>query len=227
MKLEIPGTEKLILKKMLSVYTGKEILVMSHDVALDEENKPLLLAGKIISDNEIDEFLTYLKPNESKWTLTDENIVAQSRNGTIWWSPAKKRPLHFKTESEELNKYSGKIFAQPALVFRLTGSNLNVWALKKNTKPTLDTPLYLAPFYNISPVGSVCMSPIRSGSAYQDFEKSFWNSFFTHANTGGKRLVKGTESYPDFLKSCTRQFPVEKLIPAELKLRDIFNENSK
>ena len=52
---------------------------------------------------------------------------------------------------------TGRIFPQPPLVWRVDGGDLKIRALMENKRPTPETKLAVAPFWNLSDDGRVCV----------------------------------------------------------------------
>jgi PRTRC genetic system protein B len=64
---------------------------------------------------------------------------------------------------------------------------LDIRALAENKRPTPDTPMYVAPYWNVSDNGSVCLGSTKSPreasvKSLPRWEASFFESEFTHAN---------------------------------------------
>lgn len=102
----------------------------------------------------------------------------------IWQTSAMRTRLLFKPE---LGIASG-IAAIPALLWRADREHLYIYALKKGTAWSMDTPLYHAPFFNVHPNGSVCMGTVHIDIAatcsleqlMQQWQDYFFNSYFSH-----------------------------------------------
>jgi hypothetical protein len=89
----------------------------------------------------------------------------------------------------------------------------------------METPLYKAPYPNISTtdvcMGSASMQWQKSMSEKKiitEVEKRFFGSKFSHHLTDD-RVVKG--NYQQLMLSLNGEFPVDKLIKLEKKLKDV------
>lgn len=124
-------------------------------------------------------------------TLLHEHVLMHTATQSVWWVPAGEQLLFFrsktgKTEST-LNALSGQTFPQPALLMIARRGTLFVYALKDNVRPTLDTPLYMAPYLNMFGNGTMCMGSVRLPERFDPgdphaFTRRFFESHFNGAN---------------------------------------------
>lgn len=145
-------------------------------------------------------------------------LVARGLGVRAWWRPAWKAPLHFTLPA--LKDLSGQVFPQPPLLFVEKGERLEVYALPEDRRPSPDTPLLLAPYFNLyghGPGGGVCLGTGRRGRDVEDWESAFFESAFSHL--GGTRPLK-EGSLVDLWRSLAGQeaFPLEVLREAGLTL---------
>lgn len=109
---------------------------------------------------------------------------------------------------------------QPGLVFVREANKLSVYALTIQGKPRPGTVLYRAPYYNIWDSGEVCQGtmPLPAmihPSAIVEHEEAFFNSAFTHANSGTPARRKQEKLW------SPRSFPIKALIKTKQRLRDL------
>jgi PRTRC genetic system protein B len=151
-----------------------------------------------------------------------ENVLMRTQETIVWWTPATTRPMFYATDKgAELEQLSGKRFPQPALVLRAHSGSLDIRALAESKRPTPDTPMYVAPYWNVSDNGSVCLGSTKapreaSVKSLPRWEASFFESEFTHANahTG---LTKHPGGFMGLWLSLIgkKKFPVEHLRDAK------------
>jgi PRTRC genetic system protein B len=123
-----------------------------------------------------------------------------------------------RTLKVKAQQLSGRLFAQPPLVWRVAHGELTIRALCENTRPRAQTPLAVAPFWNLSDDGSVCLGSMRcpesaSVESIEAWERGFYESAFTHANVG--RLTRhegGHEALWTAVGKSRRSFPTDTLI---------------
>jgi PRTRC genetic system protein B len=119
----------------------------------------------------------------------------------------------------------------PAMLFYARGDELNIYALKSNSRPKASTKLFYAPLKNLSGDntrfcwGSVMpniTSPIINEIISQ-WEKYIWVSYF---NNDGADMVKCRKIYNLYKKlhKSKAKFPKRELIPLNKTLKEIFHE---
>lgn len=118
--------------------------------------------------------------------LLPENVLYldAEQKQVIWYTPPQRRQLYFV---DSLTVPNGEA-SLPALLWVGKKNNLAMFALQSEEKPTLDTPLYYAPFFNTGKQGGVCMGTARVGMRKSNtlnefmaaWEESFFNSYFSH-----------------------------------------------
>lgn len=125
----------------------------------------------------------FLKP--SGILPTNVLHINPSENGTLlWYTKSRKEKLFF---SDSLEIPNG-IAEVPALLWLASKQSLSVFALATDRRPTDNTALYHAPFFNVYDNGNVCMGTvdvsIKNSASAEDFmtawEHYFFNSYFSH-----------------------------------------------
>jgi len=148
--------------------------------------------------------------------------------GAVWYTPGRKMPLFFK---EELDIPSG-VGPVPPLLWRASRRALAVYALPSNRRPTPNSALFQAPFFNTGADGTVCMGSVDIDIAEncsiesftREWERYFFSSRFTHLN-GSVSPVKGNiiQLWQSLIGS-KRPFPVEVLLPTTFTLQNIIHD---
>jgi PRTRC genetic system protein B len=156
-----------------------------------------------------------------------ENLLVKTNDTLVWWTPEQHRPMYFSVaqgKATEVEGMSGKVFPHPALVFVVNDGRLFVRALKTNKRPTPDTDLFIAPYWNVYDTGSVCLGSMKHPrtygiSAIAGWENGFFDSYFAHPNT--PLLTRHKEGIVDLwasLQGSTEKYPARTLVPAKQKL---------
>ena len=143
----------------------------------------------------------------------------------VWYSKTQKKQLFFASSLAIENKE----VSLPPLLWKATPKSLWIYALDKNQKPHLNTPLCYAPFFNVYENGNVCMGSVqvneRKASCLEDFiiqwEDYFFNSYFSH-QLGSYPITKiPLISLWQELTQSNKSFPCELLNPNHLTLQQI------
>jgi len=152
--------------------------VNAHPLSVKET---IVLAGSLNTSSELKN--DYLK---SKELLPDKVLyIHPTTHGfAMWYTPEQEVDLLFK---ESLQIPCGKAFVPP-LLWKADKSNLYLYAVKTQGKPSIKAPLYRAPFFNLYEDDRVCMGTVDMGmdkvDCLEDFtatwERCYWNSYFSH-----------------------------------------------
>lgn len=156
-----------------------------------------------------------------KMAWQDQRILARGPNSVLWYAPPCRREIFFSCTNKNLQRYSGKVFPYPGLVFLARGETLSVYAVKSR-RPQAGTKLYHAPFWNISDRGSICLP---SGARNQlhspgEWENIFYNSAFSHAGTSAANISRTpfAELVAALIRGKAEKFPSAELVPAKLDI---------
>ncbi len=151
--------------------------------------------------------------------------IDPSNNGSVvWYTMPQRQKLYF---AQSLGLDSG-VMALPALVWKATKKELQIFALKGKTKPKAKTPLFHAPFFNLYRNGQVCMGnvniAIKSAVSLEAFilawQGYFFGSYFSHhINEHNPVGVNLYNLYKELLADHKKPFPIDtlKTIPLTLK----------
>lgn len=162
--------------------------VNAHPLTVNEAK---VLAKALHTDKEKDK--AFLKPKG----ILPTNIlhINPSEKGTVlWYTKAQEQQLYFVNG---LGIPNGKAYVPPMLWYANKNS-LAVFALATDRRPTENTSLYFAPFFNIYEDGKVCMGTvsidIKNSASVEEFttawENYFFNSYFSHL-LGKHSPIKG------------------------------------
>ncbi len=146
-----------------------------------------------------------------------EHVIARADRAISWWTPPQKRRMYFGKTHGDMEKITGALFPQPALIWGATAHGLSVRAFKGTRRPTSDTKLCVAPYWNVFESGKVCLGSMRipkvsTVASIPQWEKSFFESEFTHGNVG--RLTRHKGGFEGLWTSLAGKgrFPVDTLI---------------
>ena len=202
-----------------------EVFVTHHAVKLNDQGTPVLGVGSAVTKDAVLDMVKELRGSIPVEFLP-ENVLARTADSIVWWTPASVRAIFYMDgKSTELSQLSGKRFPQPPLVLRIENGSLQVRALQKNERPKPATQLYRAPYWNVNDHGDVCLGSTHvpsetAVSNLQEWEKAFFTSEFTHANTVQK-LTTHPGGFTGLWKSLIGKtaFPSRLLVDAKETLQ--------
>jgi PRTRC genetic system protein B len=185
-----------------------------------------------VSQREAEELIDALSPHmhagdEAAFSgLLPENLLYIGSNDEtlIWYTPPQRRMLHFSFGIK-----SGTA-AMPALLWSANRKSLYIYALQSaRTRPSLQTPLYHAPFMNVYSNGAVCMGDVHihipQRCTIADFTKRwehyFFESNFTHMLTTSIYKEKALTELWNGLMDTKTPFPTKKLVANNQTLKTI------
>ncbi|MEQ1887179.1 MAG: PRTRC system protein B [Bryobacteraceae bacterium] len=186
------GPSEFALQGAILVYRGGNAaggaFATWHEVETDKARAPRLGPAQSLSTH----FLKELSRGLGAMMLPEilpENVLVRAPEVLVWWQPAQRRKMFFRHD-DELGSVSGRVFPQPALVFRASHRDLWIRALAEDVRPTAATALSVAPYYNVNTEGVVCQGTMRSPeeasvAAMPQWEQSFFESEFTHIYGSG------------------------------------------
>lgn len=160
-------------------------------------------------------------PKKGTMVWTDPRILARGANAVLWYARPRRTEIFFSCSSAKMMRCSGKVIPWPGLVFLAKENKLRVFAVK--SRPAKTTPLYFAPYWNLSD-GAVCLPNNVRGQNHSldEWERIFYTSAFSHP--GWTRKVTRTaydRLIPALIRSKAKRFPASELIDAKLTLQQL------
>lgn len=198
----------------------------AHDVALDNKGIPVLLEGHPLTMEILNAMTEAIaKGAESRRSFggyLPENVLAVGTGSIVWWLPASDRNVSFACSDKLIGTASGKT-PHPSLVFGVNNSgDWFVFAIKGNTRPTPDTKLWQAPYFNVWESGKICQGstsvpPGATTAQIGGWNTAFFSSNFSHPNVHEKgKLVKYKggpyQFWRDMLDGSSQRFPLRVLV---------------
>lgn len=147
------------------------------------EREAKVMARALVTEKDKDK--AFLKSNGILPTNILHINYNTDKGSVLWYTKAQQRQIYFV---DSLGISSGKAQV-PAMLWLASKSNLTVFALSNDRRPTEKTSLYYAPFFNIYEKGNVCMGTvnidIQNSASVEQFthawEHYFFNSYFSHS----------------------------------------------
>ncbi|MDQ3398304.1 MAG: PRTRC system protein B [Deinococcota bacterium] len=208
-------------------YESKDAFTTVHDITGLDEGQPALAAGRLLTVEGLREINKALY-KQQRLVVLPEQVLAVTNERLAWHEPARMRVMFFKTQDAFLNNLSGSSFPQPPLLFIAGERQLKVFALTIEGRPTGETRVFTAPYFNTTTSG-VCLgsTPLPDSLSVQDTEgysSAFFHSAFTHGTS--ERLVQGWGgSYGEIWAQAQRLgvFPEKHLIATQKTVGEAIN----
>jgi len=201
---------------------GKGCPINAHPLSIQEAAD---LAMSLNAANELNN--SFLKPKG----LLPENLLyinPDTLGYVVWYSQPRLENLLFIDDLEIPN---GKA-AIPGLIWKANKTSLSLFAYQEKTKPTLNTPLFHAPFFNVYENGKVCMGTVNiqisAGCHLEEFtkmwERYFFGSYFSHLLMGSSPVKGNIIQLWQGLVNTGKTFPKNMLLKTKQTLKNILDE---
>ena len=226
--------ESMSLQSAIMMYTNSSgsAFGTAHNIGLDGNGAPYLLEGHPLTMKILNVLTAALaKGAESSRSFSGflpATVLATGISSIVWWLQAADRTVSFSCNDDIIGKRSGKT-PHPSLVFGVNEQGWFVFAVKGNKRPTPETALFQAPFFNVWETGKICIGTTRipngaTAEQIDEWNKAFFASSFSHPNVhsvGG--LVKSGGAYAfwrDLLDGKYKTFPQKQLVATKKTLND-------
>ena len=233
LEAEYGETAPLDLVHAILLYGSKERIRLAtlHAPETDlESGQPTLSEGQPLTRHFLENLCRSLG-NELPTAYLPNHVLIYSSSLIAWWEPAQVRPMFFSHESDG-KTLDGKSFPHPPLLFAVLRDQLHVWALDRNTRPTPENKLCLAPYWNTSENGAICHGSMAVPRTVEidnlaQWSRAYFTSRFTHSNLS-RHLCRHPQGFLGMWRDLAgkKQFPVEYLIPKET-LRETLCKNNR
>lgn len=190
------------------------------------DGAPIIGAGRPMSAKAARTLASALLKRAAHGGFLPETVLYLHGDLLIWWVPPTRRHLSFRVGDDHAQAFGGQergeVMPMPGLIFAASSNAWQVWAVKGHTRPTLATPLYQAPFFNVYEDGMICQgsAPRPEGSTVDKiaaWNEAFFRSYFTHPNITAKLVRYAGGSYAfwrDMLDGRYKRFPERVLVDA-------------
>lgn len=185
------------LKRAILVYAnGRELdnaYATSHPVT-QTETGPVIGAGTPISKAQVKATFGGLLPRR-ELALLPANVLGVTQDATVWWTPARKAPLHVNLTAgltkgrgfKSIGAKGSHMVAYPPLLHCAGRGSFAVFALKDDARPTAASELFHAPFLNLYSDGRLCYGTVRlpdptDPDVQAKCEAMLFDSWSTHPN---------------------------------------------
>lgn len=212
-------------------YSDKDVYVESYDIG--NNGKPI--NAHPLSSKEmlhLSELFQSAKDLQQGYLNSEGLLPAKvlhihhgGKGSVVWFTPAQEQPVFF-AGILEIPSGTAKV---PPMLWKADDEQLSVYALRTNRKPSLQTTLYHAPFFNIYENGNVCMGTvdiqIAKNCSLEDFmqqwENYFWNSYFSHLMQDFNPVTTNIVQLWQSQVESHADFPVDVLKKTNLTIENI------
>jgi PRTRC genetic system protein B len=190
--VNMASAQPFVLEAAVLVYRergGGKAYASVHDVEVKRQGaRPKIGAGKPATRGFVRGLISGLGQSLGLEFIPD-SLLFRTHDLLVWWTPAQRRTLFFSGALKELD---AEEFPIPPLVWRLNDAGeLYVRALGENLRPTPESALYVAPFWNTNPTtGRVCQGTMARPDAVGVTSLGGWvdgyfRAQFTHQDGPG------------------------------------------
>ena len=229
------GSENFNLSKAVLIYEGKHdnAYATIHDVNIGRDGQASLLAGVPATREATARIARDLIKGLRLGSFLPANVLSVGIDSLVWWVPTQKRLVYFK--SDELGGERSAETCHPGLVFRASANSWHIFAVKGNSRPTPDTQLFQAPYFNVwKQDGKICTGNVTiPGTTVEDSIKAwtdaFFDSYFTHPNVHAPdKLVNWKGGSYAFWRSMLdgehKKFPEKALVSANMTIASLLKQ---
>lgn len=235
--IHTPTDNVLTLDRAVLLYNGRSggALATVHEV-ITVEGAPVIGAGRPMSAQAARELSAALLRRVAHGGFLPETVLYVHGDVLVWWLPPARRHIAFRVDGDHAEAFGGaergETVPQPGLIFAASSRMWRVWAVKGNRRPTPQTPLFQAPYFNIDGHGHICRGnvPVPEGTMVEKigaWNDAFLRSYFTHPNLTGKLLRYRGGSYAfwrDMLDGRFTRFPERVLVNTKTTLGALLGE---
>nr|WP_297383518.1 PRTRC system protein B [uncultured Roseateles sp.] len=229
--IHTPSENVLTLDQAVLLYHGRSggALATVHEI-MTVDGAPVIGAGRAMTAQAARELAAALLQRAAYGGFVPETVLYIQGDVLLWWVPPARRHIAFRVGDEHAEAFGGRergeAVPQPGLVFAASSRTWRVWAVKGSRRPTPQTALYQAPYFNVDAQGRICQGnvPVPEGTTVERIDAwndAFLRSYFTHPNVAGKLVRYRGGAYAfwrDMLDQRYARFPERVLVDAKTTL---------
>jgi PRTRC genetic system protein B len=228
------SSETMTLKKAILLYSGRsKSYATVNDVFQAEDGSQQIGAGVAATIESVAELAELLVGNIKMGGFLPDTVLSVAPTSVTWWCKPSVRQVWFHCEDEKVGKRSAKVPC-PGLIFTVSESGWSVYAVMGDKRPTPETKMFRAPFFNVWRSGKICTGNVllpdsSTKESIKEWESAFFRSYFSHPNdnTSESKLVnhkKGAYSFwSDMLDGVHATFPQNVLVDMGMTVDEYLN----
>lgn len=225
--VHVATADRYTLESALLIYSSKhhDIHVTRHDIVHGSQG-PEIGAGKALGRRALESIVAAITKKTARHGVRgwlDPRVLYFSPQMLAWWRPAAPATVFFHRAPGKKGKRKEGTTPQPSLVFAVTGSRWYVWAVAGSDRPTPETPLMQAPYFNVYDNGRICNGNVELPKALTPqtiagYEAAFFDSRFTHPNAARMTTGDTSELWKQLLAGQHAGFPDGELLATDAVL---------
>lgn len=232
--IQAPTSGTVTLRRAVLIYEGQRggALATVHKVE-EVDGEPVIGVGQAMTPRAAMELAKALLKRAAHGGFLPETVLYMDGDLIVWWVPPARRHIAFRVGAEHAEGFGGiergETVPHPGLVFAASSRVWRVWAVKGASRPTLDTAIYQAPYFNVDVRGGICQgnAPVPEGTTVEKitaWTEAFTRSYFTHPNGPGRLVTYRGGVYAfwrDMLDGRFRRFPEKVLVDVKTTLAQL------
>lgn len=173
----------LTLDQAVLLYHGRSggALATVHEI-MTVDGAPVIGAGRAMSAQAAWELAAALLQRAAHGGFLPETVLYAHGDVLLWWLSPARRHIAFHVGDDHARSFGGaergQVVPQPGLVFAASSRAWRVSAVKGSRRPTPQTPLFQAPYFNVDAHGHICQGnvPVPEGATVEKI--GAWNDAF-------------------------------------------------
>lgn len=230
--INIDKSHHFKLTQALLVYRSeRKAFVTKHEVTYRTGETPVLAVAEPLRTPFLHALVKDLQGSIVP-EIFPENILSRTEELLCWWTPSRQRQMFFGGTQKTMAAVNGLLFPHPPLVWIAAGRSLSVRALRHDARPQASTEMYFAPYWNVDDHGAVCLGSMEAPrvatiNSIEQWEKSFYESEFTHGNVG--RVTRHKGGFEGLWRSLPGRsaFPMQSLVPLSETLEQFLKQTAR
>ncbi|MGK2231268.1 MAG: PRTRC genetic system protein B [Colwellia sp.] len=222
----ITPVQALVTYQNSNILGEQEFIMARHDFDKNIKGEYVLGDAKLLSISQQHKIAYTMLDNKNTTTgsnLIDENVLAIYPDGLAWFIKAKIWKMRFSIGGRT------KVYSipMPPHVVKIRGRTISLYAIKKNTRPTKNTKLFISPVPNVYDSNRLCTGSVDfPKTPNQDdmieIEQGIFTTINTHSHVQSLLGIKAVR-HVQHLISLDKQshFSIQKLIPLPSTLKDV------
>jgi PRTRC genetic system protein B len=229
--IHAPTVGVLKLDRAVLIYRGSagSALATIHAVH-DLDGELVIGAGEAVTPRATMRLAQALLKRAAHGGFLPDTVLYVNADLILWHVPPARRHIAFRVDAAHAGllggEERGETVPHPGLVFAASSRGWRVWAVKGSRRPTPDTALFQAPYFNTDEQGHICQgtTPVPEGTTADKIDawtEAFFRSYFTHPSGRSDRVRYSGGAYAfwrDMLDGAYTRFPPQVLVPCRCTL---------